>query len=89
MHSTESSITDYETVRESIRTTLERALDKGGHPERAAQVIVKVAQSSAPRFRYGTGSGTHWLPYLSTLCPQSLLDYLLSRGFGLAKVKRR
>lgn len=84
--STENSISDYEFVRESIRKTLERALDEGGDPESAAQAIVRVALSGAPRFRYGIGAGAHCLPYLRTLFPQRLLDYLLRRGFGFAKV---
>lgn len=85
---TEKTISDYETVRESIRKTLERALAEGGDPQRAAQLILKVAQSRTPRFRYGVGPGAHWLPYLRTLFPQRLFDYLLRRGFGLVKVNR-
>ncbi len=86
---TESSISDYEAVRESIRKTLEQALNEGGDPERAAQVIVKVVLSRAPRFRHGVGSGAAWLPYLRTLLPQQLFDYLVRRGFGLTKTDRK
>lgn len=86
LRATESAISDYDAVRESIRKTLERALTEGGDPERAAHLILKVAQSRTPRFRFGIGSGAHWLPYLRTLFPQRLFDYLLRRGFGLAKV---
>ncbi len=89
LHATESAINDYEVVRESIRKTLERALIEGGDPERAAQVIVKVAQSRAPRFRYGVGRGAAWLPYLRTLLPQQLFDYLVRRGFSQTKTDRK
>lgn len=81
--STENTITDYAAVRESVRKTLERTLNEGDEPEKAAQMILKIALSSAPRFRYGVGSGAAWLPYLRTLIPQRLFDYLVRRGFGL------
>ena len=89
LRATDSAINDYEAVRESIRKTLERALTEGGDPKRAAQVILKIAQSTAPRFRYGVGSGAAWLPHLRTLLPQQLFDYLVRRGFGLTNTDRK
>jgi NAD(P)-dependent dehydrogenase (short-subunit alcohol dehydrogenase family) len=86
---TENPVSDYDEIRQSIRKTLERALDKGEDPERAANLIVKVAGSRAPRFRYGVGSGAALLPYLRTLLPQQLFDYLVRRGFGLTKTHRK
>jgi short-subunit dehydrogenase len=86
---TKNRISDYGEIRRSIQKTLERALDEGEDPERAAKVIVKVARSRAPRFRYGVGRGAVWLPYLRTLLPQQLFDYLVRRGFGLTKTGRK
>jgi NAD(P)-dependent dehydrogenase (short-subunit alcohol dehydrogenase family) len=87
--STENTIGEYAIVRRSIQKTLKKALDQGDDPERAAQMIVKVAQSRVPRFRYGVGSGATWLPYLRALLPQRLFDYVVRRGFGLTKAEHR
>lgn len=89
LRATESAIKDYDAVRKSVRKTLERALTEGGDPERAAEVIVKIAHSRAPRFRYGVGSGAAWLPYLRALLPRQLFDYLVRRGFGLTKTDNK
>lgn len=86
---TENPISDYGQIRQSIRRTLERALDEGEDPERVANLILTVARSREPRFRYGIGSGAAWLPYLRTLLPQQLFDYLVRRGFGLTKTDRK
>jgi len=86
---TENAIDDYDAVRQSFRKTLERALDEGEDPVRAVNLIVKVARSRAPRFRYDVGSGAAWLPYLRTLLPLQLFDYLVRRGFGLTKTARK
>lgn len=86
---TENQISDYGEIRQSIQKTLERALDEGEDPERAANLIVKVACSRVPRFRYGVGNGAAWLPYLRTLLPQQLFDYLVRRGFGLTNTDRK
>jgi NAD(P)-dependent dehydrogenase (short-subunit alcohol dehydrogenase family) len=89
LHPTENTIDDYGRARESIRKTLERALSKGGDPEKAARVIVKVALSRVPRFRYGVGSVSAGLPFLKTLLPQRAFDRLVRRGFGLTKTDSR
>lgn len=89
LRATDTAISDYEVVRESVRKTLERALDHGQAPERAAHLIVEVARSKAPRFRYGVGRGAAWLPYLRTVLPQRLFDYLVRRGFGLTNTDRK
>lgn len=89
LHPAENLISDYDAVRESIRRTLERALSAGADPERAAQLILKVTQSRTPRFRYGVGGGARWLPYLRTLLPQTLVDSLIRRGFGLTKTDNK
>lgn len=89
LRATVTAISDYEAVRGSIRKTLEGALDQGQAPERAAHLIVEVARSKKPLFRYGLGSGAAWLPYIRTLLPQRLFDYLVRRGFGLTNTDRK
>lgn len=89
LSATENAIDDYDAVRQSIRNTLGRALEQGGDPEKVAELILNVARSRAPAFRYGAGSSAVWIPSLRTLLPQWTFDYLVRRGFGLAKGNRR
>jgi len=80
-----SAIDDYGPVRRAFRDTLLRALQHGDDPRKAARAVFDVACTPVPRFRYGVGRGASYLPYLKVLLPQSLLDRLLRRGFGLKR----
>ena len=80
-----NSIDDYEAVRHAIRRTMQDSMRRGGDPVRVAQVILRAARARSPVLRYGAGSEARWLPYVSTLLPQRLFDYLLRKGFGLTK----
>ena len=76
---------DYDAVRRAISRTMQNSLRRAGDPGCVAQVILNVARARSPLLRYGVGSEARWVPYLSTLAPQRVFDYLLRRGFGLAK----
>jgi NAD(P)-dependent dehydrogenase (short-subunit alcohol dehydrogenase family) len=78
-------IADYDGPRESARRTLHDALRRGDDPGKAAELIVKVASSPAPRGRYGVGRQSGWVPLLKTLMPQRLFDTLLRRGYHLPR----
>jgi len=63
LSATEDTIDDYDAVRKSIRNTLGRALEKGGDPQRVAELMPNVARSRAPAFRYraeAAQSGCHF-----------------------------
>jgi NAD(P)-dependent dehydrogenase (short-subunit alcohol dehydrogenase family) len=79
----DGGIPDYDAVRRATRRTLEASLGRGEDPARVADVIVKIAQTASPRFRYGVGAEARWLPYRRVLLPQRLFDFLVRRGFGI------
>lgn len=78
-------IDDYNLVRNASHIILQESLRKGGDPRRVARLILKVALSRSPRFRYGTGRGSHLVPYLKVLLPQRCFDSLLRRAYGISK----
>lgn len=86
--SADAAIADYDVVRGAVRRTLKRALDEGDDPRKVARVVLKVARARRPRSRYGVGR-KRGLPFLKVLLPQRLLDWLVRRGFGLGKPRRR
>lgn len=79
-------LSDYDTVRAAATRTLQRSLQRGGDPQRVADLVLKVARAKAPRLRYPAGWEARWLPYLKVLLPQRLFGYLTRRGYGLRKV---
>jgi len=79
------TIADYDTVRRAVIHTLQQSLQRGGDPLMVARVILRVAQTPAPRRRYAVGAEARWLPFASVLLPQRWFDLLVRRGFGLAK----
>lgn len=76
-------IADYDGPREAARETLHKSLRRGGDPQDVAELILRITQARAPRFRYGAGRDGRWVPPLKTLIPQRAFDYLLRRSFGL------
>ncbi len=78
-------IADYNAVRRAAWRTLEEGLRKGGDPQEVARLIWKIAHARSPRFRYGAGSMSHWLPYFKVLSPQSFLDRILRGAYGIRK----
>lgn len=83
--STGASIADYDGLRESARKTLHDSLRGGEDPRKAASLIVRIAHTRSPRLRYGAGREGLWVPRVTVLLPQRLLDYLLRRSFGLPR----
>ena len=81
--STTTTIGDYDGPRENARQTLHDALRHGADPRKVATLLWKIAHASAPRARYGVGPESRWLPYLTTLLPQRLLDTALRRSYHL------
>lgn len=81
----ESSIPAYDPVRDAVLRTLRESLGKGDDPSRVGELIVDVARTQTPRFRYGAGTEARWLPFLRVLLPQRVFEYLLRRGFGLPR----
>ncbi|GAB3220081.1 oxidoreductase [Glycomyces halotolerans] len=80
---TERTMPDYDAVREAARRTLHRSMSKGGDPRTVAELIVRTSRARRPRARYGAGADGRWVPYLTTLLPQRLVEYLLRRSYGL------
>ncbi|GET23968.1 SDR family NAD(P)-dependent oxidoreductase [Prolixibacter sp. NT017] len=78
---------EYNAVRSAARQTLQDSMGKGGDPMKVARLILKIARTRSPRFRYGVGAGARWIPYLRILLPQRTFDKLLRRGFGLRKIE--
>lgn len=76
---TQASIPDYDRVRHAILRTLRKAAIEGNDPKEVARLILNVAHANSPRLRYGVGGEAYWLPYLKTVLPQRLFDYLLRK----------
>jgi NAD(P)-dependent dehydrogenase (short-subunit alcohol dehydrogenase family) len=82
---TETTIADYDGLRERARRTLRESLRNGDDPTAAASLIYKIAQARSPLPRYGVGREARWTPPLRVLLPQRLFDYLVRRGYGLPR----
>lgn len=80
---TQATINDYDGPREAAHRTLHTALRRGGDPQRAAAVIAKAVTAPAPRARYSAGRDSTWIPYLTALLPQRLIDLALRRSYHL------
>lgn len=78
-----ASIADYDGARETASHVLHESLRRGGDPRRVASVVVKTARARSPLYRYGAGRDGRWVPYLTLLLPQRLVDSLLRRSYGL------
>jgi NAD(P)-dependent dehydrogenase (short-subunit alcohol dehydrogenase family) len=78
-----STIADYDGAREAARRTLHQSLRRGDDPRKVAALILRIARTRSPRYRYGAGRDGRWVPHLKVLLPQRLLDRLLRRDFGL------
>lgn len=78
-------LSDYDTVRNSASQTLQNSLQRGGDPQKVAELVLRIARARTPRRRYPAGREARWLPYLKVLLPQPLFDYLTRRGYGLRK----
>lgn len=77
------TIADYDGPRERAQRALHTALLRGGRPRDAAAVIARVTATPAPRARYHAGRDSAWVPYLTTLLPQRLVDLALRRSYRL------
>lgn len=80
--SSDHAVSDYTRARTAARRTFRDSLRSGADPATAAALIVRVARTRRPRFRYTAGR-ERWLPLLTVLAPQRLIDTLLRRSFGL------
>lgn len=65
----------------TVRNTFRRAPEHGGDPDQLAARIVKIAETRSPLSWYGAGREEHWIPPLTTLLPQRLVDRLLRHSF--------
>lgn len=83
-----ATIADYDSAREQARRTLQHSLRHGGDPRRAAATIVGIARARSPLRWYGAGREARWIPLLTTLLPQQVVDGLLRRSFHLPKQQR-
>ncbi|MGH3622896.1 MAG: SDR family NAD(P)-dependent oxidoreductase [Sciscionella sp.] len=80
-----ATIADYDGLRENAHDTLHASLRRGEAPRRAAALIVRIANTRAPRLRYGAGREALWVPLITVLLPQRLVDRLIRRSFGLPR----
>ncbi len=80
---------DYDGPRESAQSMLQRGLERGADPATTAALIVKVAATRAPRYRYATGVNGIALPLVKTLLPQRLFEYALRRGYHMPPRRQR
>jgi hypothetical protein len=79
---TQTTIADYDGLREKARERLHGSLRNGADPDKAASLIVKIAHACSPRARYGAGREALLIPRVTTLLPQWLVGCLLRRSFG-------
>lgn len=79
----ESTIDDYDGPRESARRTLQQAMRLGADPRGAAAVISKAVATPRPRAHYGAGWDSFVVPYVKTLLPQRLFEFVLRRSYRL------
>jgi len=74
---------DYDTVRDVIRSSIDRAIAQGDNPEKVAQMIVSVALSQSPRLRYRVGNEAQWLPRLKAILPDKLFRLAARKRLNL------
>ncbi|GAB1539289.1 oxidoreductase [Scytonema sp. NUACC21] len=78
-----STYADYDTVRDVIRSSVQKAIARGDNPEKVAQMIVSVAQSQSPRLRYLVGNEAQWLPRLRSILPDKLFRLAARKRLNL------
>jgi short-subunit dehydrogenase len=83
MSHSSQAIVEYQALRKTVESSLERAISQGDDPEKVAALIVKAAESKAPRLRYRIGTDALWVPRLKTMLPERLFRLGLRRRFNL------
>ncbi len=77
------SIPDYNTIRETLQTSIQRAIARGDNPQKVAELIVKVAETAKPKLRYRAGSSAVWVSRLKAILPEEWFGRGMRKTFGL------
>lgn len=87
-HSSEASSTtrtfaDYDSLRSSLRSSINDSLDRADDPKKVAQTIARIARKRSPRLRYRVGDDARWAPLFTTLLPERVFEAAVRKRFGL------
>lgn len=74
---------EYAATRSKLTAIVSQAMAKADQPERVAEVIVKVAQSTQPKRRYTVGKLAGRLAFLRRFAAVSLLDKAVRNSLQL------
>jgi NAD(P)-dependent dehydrogenase (short-subunit alcohol dehydrogenase family) len=66
---------DYDNVRDVIRSSVQGAIAQGDNPDKVAQAVFRIVSSSSPQLRYRVGYEARWLPRLRVILPDKLFRF--------------
>ena len=65
----ETYISDYNSLRKSIKGVIQTSLKNGNSPNKVAEDVLKILKKSNPSYYYNIGSQSTWLPKLYYIFP--------------------
>ncbi len=77
------AIIDYNALRDTLESSIQQAISQGEDPAKVAELILRVAESHAPRTSYRIGDDALWVPRLKAVLPERLFRLGLRRRFHL------